>query len=86
MFCFFSLKICCKCCELGVRAGRDKEDCEPVPVLDEKCSEQFTNCCKKAKSCKKIKYILFFIFFNFLVNCDIGFEMNDDERCRGIFL
>ena len=43
--------MCCKCCELGVQAGRDKEDCEPVTVLDEKCGEQFTNCCKKAKSC-----------------------------------
>jgi len=30
---FFCPKICCKCCELGVRAGRDKEDCEPVTVI-----------------------------------------------------
>ncbi len=43
--------MCCKCCELGVHAGRQLEDCEPVAVLDEKCGEQFTNCCKKSKSC-----------------------------------
>lgn len=43
--------MCCKCCELGVQAGRLLEDCAPVTVLDERCSEQFTNCCKKAKSC-----------------------------------
>ncbi len=83
---FFCPKICCKCCELGVRAGRDKEDCEPVTVLDDICGEQFTNCCKKAKSCNKIKKIYIFLYFNFLVNCDPGFEMNDDEQCRGIFL
>ncbi|CAF3746285.1 unnamed protein product [Rotaria sordida] len=63
-----SYQICCKCCELGVRAGRDKADCEPVTVLDERCGEQFTNCCQKAKS----------------LNCDIGFEMDNDERCRDI--
>ena len=46
--------MCCKCCELGVQTGREHGDCEPVSVLDEKCGEQFTNCCKKAKSCKII--------------------------------
>ncbi len=46
--------MCCKCCELGVRAGRHLEDCEPVTVLDEKCGEQFTNCCKKSKSCNTL--------------------------------
>ncbi|CAF0778410.1 unnamed protein product [Adineta steineri] len=61
-------QICCKCCELGVRAGREHEDCEPVTVLDERCGEQFTNCCKKAKS----------------LNCDSGFEMGDSGRCHDI--
>ncbi|CAF3442240.1 unnamed protein product [Rotaria socialis] len=61
-------KICCRCCELGVQAGRHFEDCEPVPVLDEKCGEQFTNCCKKSKS----------------LNCHAGFEMGDQGRCRDI--
>ncbi|CAF1275455.1 unnamed protein product [Rotaria magnacalcarata] len=64
-----SYQICCKCCELGIRAGRDKADCEPVAVLDERCGEQFTNCCLKAKS----------------LNCDMGFQMDDDhQRCRDI--
>ncbi|CAF3730823.1 unnamed protein product [Rotaria sp. Silwood1] len=61
-------KICCRCCELGVQAGRHLEDCDPVPILDERCGEQFTNCCKKAKS----------------LNCDPGFEMGDNARCRDI--
>jgi hypothetical protein len=53
--------MCCKCCELGVQAGRDHEDCDPVSVLDEKCGEQFTNCCKKAKSCNIINQSNFYI-------------------------
>lgn len=62
--------MCCKCCELGVRAGRYHEDCEPVTVLDDKCGEQFTNCCKKAKSCNYLLnklnsiLIIFFLFSN----------------------
>ncbi|CAF3619463.1 unnamed protein product [Adineta steineri] len=63
-----SYQICCKCCELGVRTGRDQGDCKPMTVLDKKCSEQFTNCCKRAK----------------FLNCDAGFKMGDDERCQDI--
>jgi len=70
---------------LGVRAGRDQEDCEPVTVLDGRCGQQFTDCCKKAKSCKKITWFFSFIsIFFFLVICDAGFEMSDDQRCRGM--
>ena len=76
--------MCCKCCELGVRAGRDLEDCEPVNVLDERCSEQFTSCCKKAKSCKNTLGKLYTsLSFSILVNCDTGFEMGDNGRCHG---
>lgn len=80
--------MCCKCCELGVQAGRHHEDCEPVTVLEEKCGEQFTNCCKKAKSCKIFDgspEILMGTFSFSLVDCDGGFEMGDDGRCRGMF-
>ncbi|CAF1382715.1 unnamed protein product, partial [Didymodactylos carnosus] len=61
-------QMCCTCCELGVKAGRDKEDCEPLNVLEEGCGEQFQNCCKKAKS----------------LICDSGFELGDEEQCRDI--
>ncbi|UJR26258.1 hypothetical protein I4U23_007598 [Adineta vaga] len=63
-----SYQICCKCCELGVRAGRDQEDCEPLTVIDKGCGQQFNDCCKKAKS----------------LSCHAGFEMNDDQRCQDI--
>lgn len=58
-----------------------------MPVLDERCGEQFTNCCQKAKSRTMIEDLFSFLrcmsFSFYLVNCDTGFEMNDDERCRG---
>jgi hypothetical protein len=59
-----------------------------VTVLDERCGEQFTNCCKQAKSCKKINFFFFLdiLIFFFVVNCDPGFEMNDNQRCQGMFL
>ncbi|CAF1393761.1 unnamed protein product [Adineta ricciae] len=63
-----SYQICCKCCELGVRAGREQEDCQPLTVLDERCSEQFHDCCKKAKS----------------LNCAVGFQMSEDHQCRDV--
>jgi hypothetical protein len=77
--------MCCKCCELGVHAGRHLEDCEPVAVLDEKCGEQFTNCCKKSKSCNWSKKSIGSICLFSLVICDSGFEMDDNGRCHGMY-
>lgn len=79
--------MCCKCCELGVQAGRHHEDCAPVTVLEEKCGEQFKNCCKKAKSCKIFEnsHEYFDLLSLSSVDCDAGFEMGDDGRCRGMF-
>lgn len=85
--------MCCRCCELGVQAGRHHEDCDPVPVLDAGCGEQFTNCCKKAKSCKELKQnecffslrLMYYLFFFSLVTCETGFEMGDNGRCHGMF-